>query len=214
MSKLASDVIEVGSLGLIDDPLGIEAGEEAVRRGTAAQLQASRESLEAQRESEAAERELLGEIRGELSPFRTAGAEALPTLRAAIDDPSQRVLSNPFFQALASEQEQRLLQSQAARGKVGAGETGDELTRNLLLLGSEFAQQDITNLQNLTGTGLRAAEAGTTLRPGATQVPGLLTQRGNIEAAGGIAEANVATQATQDLLGGIGTGAGIFAGLS
>ena len=88
-----------------------------------------------------------------LDPFVSAGEQALGGIFGAISperdfqlqtDPS-RVLQNPFFQALASEQEQRLLGSQAARGKVGAGETTNLLQRNLLQLGSQFQQQDIAN---------------------------------------------------------------------
>ena len=204
MGKLVSSVIEVGSFGLIDDPLGIRAGEKAIGEGTQAQLQAGREAIAAQERGLAAADE-------RLSPFEQFGASAIPTLQGAIDDPSARVLNNPFFGALAADQEQRLLASSAARGKVGSGGTGDDLQRNLLLLGQQFAQQDITNLQNQVGTGLSAAGRTAAAQQQAGQQTGnILLQSGNVQAAGGIASANVGAQATRDV---IGAGSALAAGL-
>lgn len=141
------------------------------------------------------------QIRADLSPFREAGAEGLPLLAGAIDDPSSRVLNNPFFQSLAADQEQRLLSSAAARGKVGSGGTNDDLTRNLLLLGNQFAQQDITNLQNLTNTGLNAAaQTGSSAQQGASAVGGILGNIGSAQAAGTIGAANAQAQGGQNAL--------------
>ena len=195
MGKLVSTVVEVGSLGLIDDPLGIDAGQQAIQQGTAAQLKAGEEAR-------AATASGLAQTREDLNPFRQAGVDALPTLQGAIDDPSSRVLNNPFFKTLAADQEQRLLASQAARGKVGSGETGDNLTKNLLMLGNQFAQQDITNLQNLTSSGQNAAaRTGAATTQAASDTGNILLQGGNVQAAGGIADANVASAATRDVIG-------------
>lgn len=148
------------------------------------------------------------QIRGDLAPFREAGAAGLPLLSGAINDPSSRVLNNPFFQAMAADQEQRLLASQAARGKVGSGGTGDDLQRNLLLLGNQFAQQDITNLQNLTNTGANAAaQTGSFLQQGATAQGGIIGNIANANAAGTIGAANAQADARNSLIMG---GATIF----
>jgi hypothetical protein len=194
MAKAASKIIEVGSLGLIKDPLGIEAGEQAATQAAQTQTQAGLSAIEAS--ERAAER-----VREDLSPFREAGVSRLPILQQAIDDPSQRVLNNPFFQALAAEQEQRLMASQSARGKLGSGETDDALTRQLLLLGNQFAQQDIGNIRDLVAMGQNAAaQTGTvTERAGAREAE-LLTQIGNVQGAGIVGKANVAPAATRDIL--------------
>jgi hypothetical protein len=102
---------------------------------------------------------------------------------------------------MAADQEQRLLASQAARGKVGSGGTGDDLQRNLLLLGNQFAQQDITNLQNLTNTGANAAaQTGSFLQQGATAQGGIIGNVANANAAGTIGAANAQADAINRLI--------------
>lgn len=173
------------------------AAEEAARK----QERAGLEAVDLQRETT----EL---IRGDLAPFREAGAAGIPLLSGAINDPSSRVLNNPFFQTMAADQEKRLLASAAARGKVGSGGTGDDLQRNLLLLGNQFAQQDITNLQNLINTGANAAaQTGSFLQQGATAQGGIMGNIANANAAATVGAANARADATNSLIMG---GATIF----
>ena len=180
--------------------LGGDAAD-AAKKAAREQERAGLEAIDLQRETTA-------QIRGDLQPFREAGAAGIPLLSGAINDPSSRVLSNPFFQSMAADQEQRLLASQAARGKTGSGETDDSLKRNLLLLGNQFAQQDITNLQNLTNTGANAAaQTGSFLQQGATAQGGIMGNIANANAAGGIGQANAKTDAFGNL---INLGATIF----
>jgi len=166
-----------------------------------AQADAAREAAEIQAEAGqqalATQQQQFEQTREDLSPFRQLGV-------SAIEDPSS-VINNPFFQALAADQEQRLLQSAAARGKVGAGGTSDDLTRNLLLLGNQFQQQDIQ-------TGLGAATGGATLgQQAATNIGGILGNIGNVQAAGVIGEAAAGPAAVQDI---IGTGTALTAAFS
>lgn len=152
------------------------------------------------------------QARADLSPFKEAGAAGLPLLSGAISDPSSRVLNNPFFQSMAADQEKRLLSSAAARGKVGSGGTGDDLQRNLLLLGNQFAQQDIANLQNLANTGLNAAaQTGASAQQGASAVGGILGNIGNAQAAGAVGAANARAQGGENALG---LGVGLLSALS
>jgi len=58
-------------------------------------------------------------------------------------DPS--VLADPAFEAAQQEAAQRILASSAARGKEAAGQTQRALARESLLLGRQFAQQDLSN---------------------------------------------------------------------
>ena len=158
-----------------------------------------------------------------LQPFSQFGVSqgigALPNLfnqqSAAINDPSASVLNNPFFQALAGQQEQRLLASQAARGKVGSGETGDDLQRNLLLLGNQFAQQDIGNIQTQIGNQFNAAAIGqnAAAQTGvagintANTVGGILGNVGNVNAASIVGQQKAQAQGINNI---IGLGSGLF----
>ena len=195
MAKFGSDIIEIGSLGLVKDPFGIDAAEDAAINASNIQAEAGQEAIAFQRES-------LEQIRGDLQPFRQAGTDTLPLLQQAIDDPSGRVINNPFFQALAGDQEQRILNQRASLGLAGSGGTDDALARAQLLLGNQFAQQDIGNLTNLTTIGQNAAaQTGSATQQTATGVSNLLTDVGNVQAAGLIGEANVQQQFNSDLLG-------------
>ena len=62
------------------------------------------------------------------------------------------VLNSPFFQALQEESTRNLERSAAARGRVGAGGTADAIARQSMLLGSQFAQQDLQNRMGVQGT--------------------------------------------------------------
>ena len=55
------------------------------------------------------------------------------------------VLNSPFFKALQAESLRNLEGSAAARGRLGAGDTKLGIGRSSLLLGQEFAQQDLQN---------------------------------------------------------------------
>lgn len=192
LSLVAEDALQEG--GFIEQNLLGGAQKDAAERAAQRQESAALTAQELQQQT-------TEQIRGDLAPFREAGASTIPLLQGAIDDPSSRVLNNPFFQSMAADQEQRLLASAAARGKVGSGGTSDDLQRNLLLLGNQFAQQDITNLQNLTNTGANAAaQTGSFLQQGATSQGGILGNMANAQAASEIAQANAQAQATGNLL--------------
>lgn len=192
LSLVAEDALQEG--GFIEQNLLGGAQKDAAERAAQRQEAAALKAQELQQQT-------TEKIRGDLAPFREAGASTIPLLQGAIDDPSSRVLNNPFFQSMAADQEQRLLASAAARGKVGSGGTSDDLQRNLLLLGNQFAQQDITNLQNLTNTGANAAaQTGSFLQQGATSQGGILGNMANAQAASEIAQANAQAQATGNLL--------------
>jgi len=152
------------------------------------------------------------QIRQDFLPATNLLGENIGALQGAVNDPSSRVLNNPFFQALSQKQNQDLLASAAARGKVGSGGTDDALIRNQLLLGNQFAQQDIANLQNLTNTGLNAVtnQSGFA-QQGTTAQGNIISNVANANAAAGVAGANARAEGTQNLLStGIGAAATIF----
>ena len=194
-------------MGFVSDVAGFFTGETAAdAAGDAAQIGAAAGDRSIQFQEQALET-----IRGDLEPAREQLAFAAPLLQQAIQDPSERVLGNPFFQALAGQQEQRLLSSQAARGKVGSGETGDQLQRNLLLLGNQFQQQDIGNLFNLSTLGANAAaQTGTATQASASNIGGILGNVANIQGAAGVAQANATNQGISNILNTGGSIAGML----
>ena len=159
------------------------------------QSQLSGEAIDLQRES-------LANIRRDLSPFTNLGNQAAPLLSGAADDPTSRILNSPFFQAQARDQEQRTLAQQAARGKLGSGETGDLLTQGILNLGSQFQQQEIGNLSNLTRLGQSsAAQVGAQTGDVAAAGADILTRQGNAVASGIIGAGNAKAQGTENTVG-------------
>lgn len=148
------------------------------------------------------------------------------------DRSPERVTQNPFFQALAEDQERRLMGSAAARGKLGSGGTDLALTRNLLQLGQEFQQQDIANQiqEAQIQQGLRAEQAGlqaqrfgqlfnvgqlganvatgsgSAIQGAASNVGNLLTGIGNVQAGTTLQRGNILAQARQDMLSNYGSG--------
>ena len=222
MGGLANDLIEVATLGIVRDPLGIDAGEEAAKDAAAAQTRAGREAISSQEAAQA-------RLEEGLQPFVGAGEGVLGQLVSSVTggqpspgEQASAITGNPFFQALAQDQEQRLLSSQAARGKLGSGETGNLLTRNLLTLGNQFQRQgeqdrlnQINNLFGLAQIGQSsAAQTGTSGINTAQNVGNLITQIGNSQAAGKIGAQIPQQRATEQIfgllgsLGGAATGAG------
>lgn len=166
---------------------------------------------------EAANRQIAGQeaglaaLRADLEPFREAGVGVLPQLTGSTfqERSAQDIINDPFFRAMAQEQDRNLLAQRAALGLAGSGGTQDSLTRNMLLLGNQFRQQDLGNqfakfnsLFNLATMGQNAAaRTGTASLQSAQNI-------GALQGVGPLADANRASQLTSM----IGTGLGMFLG--
>jgi len=172
-----------------------------------------------------------GTQRGLPAATDTAGLSMVPE-DFEFERGAERVTQDPFFQALAAQQEERLMSSAAARGMVGSGRTAEALNRNLLRLGQEFRQQDIANqlneakiqqalraenlgvqaqrfgqLLNIGQLGANVSTgAGSAIQGTAANVGNLLTGMGNVQAATTIQRGNLLGQSRQDLLANLGTG--------
>ena len=225
-------------MGFVRDTTGIDltggGQRKAIKDASKAQAAAGQEAIGFQREA-------LEGLTERLDPFAQAGTETIPGLLEAIQGQapefqratSSDILNNPFFQALSQQQDERLLESQAARGKLGSGGTNDALARQQLLLGQDFLnqenasrlqqaqfgtqqrQQGIADLFGLTQLGQQSAagigSAG--LQTGAN-VGNLLTQIGNVQGAGLIAGSQVGNPLFDMLkgaaVGGAAGSAGVF----
>ncbi len=230
-------------MGFVSDIIGGLTGDDAADAAgdaSQAQLQATREAIEAQKEA----REI---ARADLAPFRAAGEAAITDterqrrelressrelqtrarqkVSSFVSNPNKQrnyIENNPFFDALADNAQDRLFNNQAARGKVGSGETAEALQNSILLLGTDLVNQQVqqralginaeaatfgarnaalTQSQNIVSAGGNAAagQATATQNAGNT-IADLTTQGGNAQASGFIGAANARTGAVNNLV--------------
>lgn len=185
----------------ISDAFEPITGEQAAQRAAEAQARAAQDAIDFQNETEA-------QVRSDLEPFSAAGRGALPGLADLINNPASQaefLQNNPFFKAIADDAERSLLNSQAARGKLGSGETAKLLQNKILLLGNQLLSRNINQRFNVGATGQSAAagQASGALQSGAS-VGDLLTQLGGSQAAGILGSA----QSRNNVIGGIAGAAG------
>lgn len=148
-----------------------------------------------------------------LSPFAAEGRSALSGLSDLITNPQAQldfITSNPFFDALADDAEDRLFNNQAAVGKVGSGGTAEALQNSLLLLGADLLGQNISQRQGLANLGFNAAQsqADVAITEG-VGLANLNVGKGAVLAAGKIGEANAEAEGTENFLSAAGGLAGI-----
>jgi len=213
MGKFVSDRIEMATLGLVKDPFGIEAGEEAAQEAADVQLAGTQAGIAEQRRQ-------FDITQASLKPFQEAGTGALQQQQALLGlsgEEAQRTAfsgleASPGQQFLRDRQQRALLRNASAIGGLGGGNVRTALQQQAV----GFAQQDIQNqfgrLGQLAGQGQGAA---TNIGQFGTQVAGSiagLQQAGGAARASGILGANQANvQATNQIfqLAGQAAGAGI-----
>ncbi len=150
-------------------------------------------------------REAREQARTDLKPFADAGRETIPGLQELVTNPNAQldyVQNNPFFKAMADDAQARIFNNQAARGKLGSGETAKALQNSMLLLGNDLVGQNIGQRQNLATLGANSAagQASTTVNAGAG-ISNLLTGIGNANAAGIIGAQNQKAAGANNAIG-------------
>lgn len=121
-----------------------------------------------------AEKRSIGALRGEagqaldtVNPFTRLGQDAITGLSELTRSPKKQaefIKNNPFYEALSNDAQSRLFKNQAARGKLGSGDTVKSLNNELLKIGSDLLQREIENRQNLVNTGLQGGQLEAGLR--------------------------------------------------
>lgn len=174
---------------------------------------------DAARRQEGAAREGLAALRADLDPFRQVGANAAGQLMGSVYSPTQQdprqILNDPFFKAMADQQNNELLQSRAALGLGSSGGTQDILMRNLLLLGRGFQQENLNNALNQNqqrfGQLFNTAQMGqnAAAQTGSNTLQ-TMNNIGQIQSVPGMINAQVKAQQGQQLMGLLGTGASMF----
>jgi hypothetical protein len=198
-------VIGAAVVGAGSTALASSSASKASARATAAQTQSQEQAIAEQRRQYDETRELL-------QPFVAAGSPALQAQlsilglsgpeqqRAAIAQQEQ----SPFFQALARQGEEALLQKASATGGLRGGNVQGALAQFRPALLNQFIEQQYGRLGDITTLGQQSAagvgSAG--LRTG-QNISGLLQGQGQIAAGGALAQG----QAQANLFGGIGQAA-------
>lgn len=137
----------------------------------------------------------LKNIRSDFQPFIDAGVTTIEGVTELVNNPeAQRdfIQNNPFFDEIANESERRLLQNQAAKGRVGSGSTQLELRNRLMAAGNELLNAEVARRMGVVNVGMDAA----------TRVQQAEMNRANaisnIEQATGQSLANLVTTAAQN----------------
>lgn len=160
-----NSIVEIASLGTIDDFTGSEEAADVLREGQESAADAITESTEQIIDFQ---EWLWGEQRELSQPFVDAGAEALPGLTDQINQPftAEDMMQDPGYQFRLSEGMKGIENSAAARGMQLSGRTLKGIGRYAQDYASgEFdkaygrRQQGINNLMNLAYMG-QAAAAG------------------------------------------------------
>jgi len=148
--------------------------------------------------------------RADLQPFTEFGAQNLPFAQEFLFDPQSQfdfLQSNPLFNLALENANRQTQQSAAARGRLSAGDTLQQLSNNVLLAAQPLIGQQSQNIFNALQLGQSsAAGTGAGALSSGTQIAELNTQIGNALAAGGVGAAQAQQQGAQNLLS---TGAGI-----
>ena len=164
----------------------------------AAQLQ-----YEASKEGIKSQEKFLKKTRKDLLPFKDAGVGQLPGLTDLISNPQAQlafIQNNPFFKTIADDAQNRLMSVQAARGKLGSGDTPLALQNSLLMLGNDLVNQSITQRMNMATMGQNAAAmTGTATQNAGNTITDLITGGAASRAAGIVGAANAQSAGAQNM---------------
>ena len=186
-------------MGFIGDIIGgltgsTQAG--AAEAGAELQVSATREALAAQQEAAARGQEFL-------APFAQGGQEVLPQAGFLTDPQAQFefLQQNPLFQLALDEAQRGTQQTAAAGGRLSAGDTLQQLSKNVLLSAQPLIRQQKQSIAGLLdfGRGVATTQAGVETGT-AQQIAPLLQDIGNVQAAGGIGAANARAAGAQNIL--------------
>jgi len=168
---------------------GGRSGEQAASQATAEQLAAIREAQNTITQG--------GETsQGFLAPFAEVGQRGID-LSGFLGDPSQQASfleSNPLFQLGLQNLNTQTQKSAAARGRLSAGDTFEQLQNNALLASQPLIDRQRQDILSLLGIGQSTAGQQVGVQQGvSSNIADLITGGGATQAAGTIAGENAAT---------------------
>lgn len=137
--------------------------------------------------------------REQFEPFRQLGLGAIPQA-GFLTDPNQQMdflRSNPLFGLALENANNETMKMAAARGRLSAGDTLQQLSNNVLLSASPLIndqKNSILSMLNI-GTGAQAQQQGAT-----SGIADLITGQGATQAAGIVGAGNARGQGASNLL--------------
>ena len=193
-----SDVVKIGTGGLVDlDTLTGEDAADAAEAAARTQAGSLSEAIEFQRETRDIARE-------DLAPFREFGAGQIDPLSALLTPEGQAdfLRNNPLFQEALESVNRSTLSRQAARGRLGSGETLQDLQTNFLATGLPFIQQQQNALFGALNLGQSSAAGQANIAQSTgLNIADLITQRGDVRASGIVGSQGAEQAALNNLLG-------------
>jgi hypothetical protein len=179
------------------------SGAMSARKAGKAQERSARDSIAFQKES----RDI---ARADLEPFKAFGESQINPLKDLLDNKGDSIRGNETFQVASEVLSDDIAGRNAARGKLGSGETLNDLFRENALLGESLFNSDFNRRFNALNLGQASAagQANTAVTTGAN-VGETLLQKGNAEAAGKVGQANAISSGVNNLISLAGT-AGLF----
>jgi hypothetical protein len=187
---------------------GVAVGTAAVgaysaNKASKQQARSADKSIEFQKES----RDL---ARADLEPFKELGESQIEPIQDLLDNKGDAIRNNPTFGVASEVLSDDIAGRQAARGKLGSGDTLNSLFRENALLGESLFNSDFNRRFNTLNLGQASAagQANTAVTTGAN-VGETLLQKGNAEAAGKVGQANAINSGVNNLISLAGT-AGLF----
>lgn len=182
--------------------------------GGAINSRSARKAAGAQeRSSDAAiafERESRDLARADLEPFKELGVSQINPLQELLDDQAGSIRNNETFQVASDVLSDDIAGRNAARGKLGSGDTLNDLFRENALLGESLFNNDFNRRLNTVNLGQASAagQANTAVTTG-NSIADLITGKGNATAAGEVGKANAISSGVNNLISLAGT-TGIF----
>jgi len=157
------------------------------------QSRASQEAADIQLKSA---KRALGEYRSDLNPYVQAGYGAADDVRSLVGDPQAQMnllANSPVFKSMLEQQNRGIMAQQAARGKMGSGDTRAAIQRGTIGLGGQFIDDQIGRYMPLLNQGQYATA---NLADRGSQ---LMTDAANAEAAGVMGQAAGSAQGAQNM---------------
>jgi len=148
-----------------------------------------------------------------LQPFQQLGQQGLDQ-SSFMTDPQEQfdfLQNNPLFQMGLDNANTVTQQSAAARGRLSAGDTMQQLNNNALLTAAPLIAGQKNSIQNLLNQGLQTAQGQGNIAIGqGTNIANTTTDIGAALAGGQVGAANARSQGAQNLLSLGGQVAGFF----
>lgn len=211
MSGIVNKVVEIGTLGIVDDVTGVEGAQDAAKKAAKLQSNAAKAGIAEQRRQ-------FDITQQNLQPFQEAGVSALGQQQALLGlsgEDAQQAAFNQFKESpgqrfLRQRQEKALLANASAIGGLGGGNVRTALQEQAAGIAQQDFQNQFSRLGQLAGQGQAAV---TNIGQFGAQTAGNIANLGQAgaeaRASGLLGAAQAETQFTNQLLsiGGMAAGA-------